>query len=54
SFHGGRGVPSYHADGIHYSNNQTRSGFEDFGGKETIYKNQEVVGWHKYWGMCLI
>jgi len=54
SFHGGRGVPSYHSDGMHYGNNQDRSGFEDFSGKETVYKDRKVRGWHKYWGMCLI
>lgn len=54
SFHGGRGVPSYVGSKFTYHNNQTKSGFEDFGGKETIYKKHEVRGWHKYWGMSLI
>jgi hypothetical protein len=54
AFHGGRGVPSYLDAGMSYGNNQTKAGFEDFSGKETIYKGQETLGWHKYWGMSLI
>jgi len=53
-WHGGRGVPSYHDANLHYANNQNRSGFEDFNGKESIYKMQESLGWHRYWGMSLL
>lgn len=53
-FYGGRGVPSCHDSGIHYSNNLTKNDFKDFSGKETVYKNQKIQGWHKYWGMSLI
>ena len=53
-FYGGRGVPSCHDSGMHYSNNLPVNVFKDFSGKETVYKNQERLGWHKYWGMSLI
>jgi hypothetical protein len=53
-FYGGRGPDEFVAGNLVYKNFPVKHGFDDFAGREEIFVDGVMVGFHEYWGISLI
>lgn len=51
---GGRGPASFTEEGLTYLNNFKLTRFENWEGKETVFRKSESLGWHKYSSMIML